>query len=178
MIEWLGGLTRLSCLLKPFDFLRNIGPQQRSSNALGSVRSSSAVPMSFRWPSPLRQCSCANSVSVFLLFAFLVDSSRGLAWWGGLPECVANPPPFPFSDLHFNGALTSLVPEVGLIYRQVIKKQLYFSKDREMDGCSNKILIVKFLQTNYIFKLKVEKWAGAQKIFFKSPRNLVGLEGL
>ena len=38
--------------LKPFDFLRNIGPQQHSSNALGSVRSSLAVPMSLRWPSP------------------------------------------------------------------------------------------------------------------------------
>ena len=25
---------------------------------------------------------------------------------------MADPPPFPFSDLHFNGALTSLVPEV------------------------------------------------------------------
>ena len=37
---------------KPFNSLRNIGPQQHSSNALGSVRSSSAVPMSFRWPSP------------------------------------------------------------------------------------------------------------------------------
>ena len=47
-----------------------------------------------------------------------------------------------------------------------------------MDGCSNKILIVKFLQNSYIFKLKVEKWAGAQKIFFKSLRNLVGLQGL
>ena len=33
---------------------------------------------------------------------------------GGLPECVADPPPFPFSDLHFNGALPSLVPEVGV----------------------------------------------------------------
>ena len=27
---------------------------------------------------------------------------------------MADPPPFPFSDLHFNGALTSLVPEVGV----------------------------------------------------------------
>ena len=25
---------------------------------------------------------------------------------------MADPPPFPFSGLHFNGALTSLVPEV------------------------------------------------------------------
>ena len=27
---------------------------------------------------------------------------------------MANPPSFPFSDLHFNGALTSLVPEVSV----------------------------------------------------------------
>ena len=27
---------------------------------------------------------------------------------------MANPPPFPFSDLHFNGALTSLVLEVSV----------------------------------------------------------------
>ena len=27
---------------------------------------------------------------------------------------MADPPPFPFTDLHFNGALTSLVPEVGV----------------------------------------------------------------
>ena len=67
-------------MLKPLDSLRNIGPQQHASNTLGSVRSSSAAPMSFRWPSPLRQYSCAKSVSVFLVFAFLVDSSQRLAW--------------------------------------------------------------------------------------------------
>ena len=27
---------------------------------------------------------------------------------------MAGPPPFPFSDLHFNGALISLVPEVSV----------------------------------------------------------------
>ena len=27
---------------------------------------------------------------------------------------MVDPLPFPFSDLHFNGALTSLVPEVGV----------------------------------------------------------------
>ena len=27
---------------------------------------------------------------------------------------MADPPPFPFTDLHFNRALTSLVPEVGV----------------------------------------------------------------
>ena len=27
---------------------------------------------------------------------------------------MADPPPFPYPDLHFNGALTSLVPEVGV----------------------------------------------------------------
>ena len=32
------------------------------------------MPMLFQWPSPLCQYSCAKSVSVFLLFAFLVDS--------------------------------------------------------------------------------------------------------
>ena len=77
------GQSSLEChayLLKPLDSLRNIGPQQHSSNALSSVRSSSAALMSFRWPSPLYQYSCAKSVSVFLLFAFLVDSSQGLAW--------------------------------------------------------------------------------------------------
>ena len=46
--------------LLPLDSLRNVWPQQHSSNALGSGRSSSAVPMSFRWPSPLRQYSCAK----------------------------------------------------------------------------------------------------------------------
>ena len=27
---------------------------------------------------------------------------------------MADPPPFPFTDLHFNRALTSLVPEVSV----------------------------------------------------------------
>ena len=27
---------------------------------------------------------------------------------------MADPPPFPFIDLHFNRALTTLVPEVGV----------------------------------------------------------------
>ena len=68
------------CLLKPLDSLRNIGPQQHSSNALSSVRSSSAAPMSFRWPSPLQQDSCAKSVSVFWLSEELSAHWRGLFW--------------------------------------------------------------------------------------------------
>ena len=46
----------LAYLLKPYS-LWNIGPQEHSSNALSSVRSSSAMPISFRWPSPLCQYS-------------------------------------------------------------------------------------------------------------------------
>ena len=51
LLSWrqckLARIALLAYLLKPFNSLRNIGPQQHSSNALGSVRSSSAVPMSF-----------------------------------------------------------------------------------------------------------------------------------
>ena len=53
----------LACLLKPFDSLRNIGPQRHSCNALGSERSSSALPM---LSDGLHLCVSAPAPSLFL----------------------------------------------------------------------------------------------------------------
>ena len=86
-------VKKLACFLKPFDSLRNIGPQQHSPNALGSVRSSSAAPMSFQWPSPLRQCSCTKSVSVFL------GPYSGLAF-GCHKSCLRTGFPMAFTSPH------------------------------------------------------------------------------
>ena len=101
----------------PFDSLGNIGPPQPSSNGRGSGRSSSARPMSFRRPSPLRRYSCAKSVWVDPLSAFLVGSSQEPGWWRLLQafiECGLSIPIFVSRSLSLLGLASSCPTAVCL----------------------------------------------------------------
>lgn len=74
-------LLLIYCIM-PFDSLGNIRSQEKHlSKGRGSGRSSSAKPKSYGLPSTQRQHFCDKSVLVDPLFATLVDSSKGPAWW-------------------------------------------------------------------------------------------------
>ena len=57
---------------------------------------------------------------------------------------MADPPPFPFSDLHFNGTLTSLVPKV------VVGNDVWPS---DVDDVSEASVLLCYVYLKYLFPL-------------------------